>query len=260
MNKKTYIGLVVLIVGLCVILTVIKGGNIGAITPNPPPPPPPSGLHPYDQAVLQSAWPQIISLSASPPMGNPKAPYTLVECGDFQCPNCGKAAPLLEKLVADSKGNVKMYFHNFPLPSIHPHAVEAAQAGLSAAAQGKFWQMYHLLYTHQDELIDSEIEYNAKFIPGFDAAKLQSDLSTQKYDSLLRQQSAVLTAVNLQSTPTVFLRKGNGLISVYVGTGGDKPYKGVQALCDAPPWFPPPAHPIVHPTAALQMPQSSEND
>ncbi len=89
--------------------------------------------------------------------GNPEAPVTVVEYGDFECPYCAAAAPVLRQLVEESDGGVRLIFRNFPLPSVHPHALTAALAAEAAGAQGAYWKMHDLLYTKQDRLDDRSL-------------------------------------------------------------------------------------------------------
>jgi protein-disulfide isomerase len=85
--------------------------------------------------------------------GKPDAAVTVYEMSDFQCPYCRRFAletfPVLESEYINS-GKVRWVFVNFPLTSIHPNAVAAAEVALCAARQGAFWRVHDLLYTHQD--------------------------------------------------------------------------------------------------------------
>jgi len=77
--------------------------------------------------------------------GDPDAPVTLEEFGDFQCPPCGQFAGFVEELLREYNSRLRVVFRNFPLPG-HEHAREAAQAAEAAGLQGKFWEMYDTLY------------------------------------------------------------------------------------------------------------------
>lgn len=76
-------------------------------------------------------------------LGPPDAPVTLLEYGDFECPYCGMAHPVLQALVADNPDTVRLVYRHFPITNIHPHALPAAEA---AGAQGKFWDARHALH------------------------------------------------------------------------------------------------------------------
>src|SRR6187551_3300877 len=84
--------------------------------------------------------------------GPADAPVTLVEYGDFECPYCGRAEPVLRELLADFGDELRFVFRNLPLSDVHPRAQLAAEAAEAAAAQGKFWEMHDALLDHQDEL------------------------------------------------------------------------------------------------------------
>jgi protein-disulfide isomerase len=84
--------------------------------------------------------------------GNLQAGVTLVEYGDYQCPYCGRAHPLLKRLLKEKGEAVHFVFRNFPLQEIHPMALSAALAAEAAGVQGKFWEMHDLIFEHQNEL------------------------------------------------------------------------------------------------------------
>jgi len=84
--------------------------------------------------------------------GLPDAPMTLVEYGDYQCPYCGAAYPVVKQLQRHFGKRLRFVFRNFPLTQAHPYALIAAEAAEAAALQGKFWQMHDHIYEHQDEL------------------------------------------------------------------------------------------------------------
>jgi len=87
--------------------------------------------------------------------GAPDAPLTVVEYGDFECPYCGAAAPVLREVVDGSAGRVRLVFRHFPLFTKHPFALTAA---LAAEASGdRFWAMHDLLFAHQDRLTDADL-------------------------------------------------------------------------------------------------------
>ncbi|WP_212830490.1 thioredoxin domain-containing protein [Catellatospora sp. TT07R-123] len=94
--------------------------------------------------------------------GADDAPVTLVEYGDFECPYCGAAAPVLRRLVDTSGGAVRLVFRHFPLFTTHAFALTAA---LAAEASGdKFWQMHDLLFAHQHRLTDADLAGYARQI------------------------------------------------------------------------------------------------
>src|SRR3977135_2326108 len=82
-------------------------------------------------------------------LGASHAPVTIVEYGDFECPNCKQAAPAVKLLLERFEGKVRLVFRHFPLEEVHPHALHAALAAEAAGAQDRFWQMHDLLFENQ---------------------------------------------------------------------------------------------------------------
>src|SRR5216117_2425428 len=85
-------------------------------------------------------------------LGASHAPVTVVEFGDFECPNCKQAAPAVKLLLERFEERVRFVYRHFPLMDVHPHALLAAQAAEAAGAQGKFWQMHDMLFDNQSHL------------------------------------------------------------------------------------------------------------
>ena len=81
----------------------------------------------------------------------PDATITLIEYGDYQCPKCGIAYPLIKTLMQEFRNKLRFVFRNFPLPK-HPQAMIAAQTAEAAGHQHKFWEMHDLIFEHQDKL------------------------------------------------------------------------------------------------------------
>jgi protein-disulfide isomerase len=99
--------------------------------------------------------PQVIELDRHV-YGAPDAPVTVVEYGDFECPYCGAAAPVLREVIDGSAGQVRLVFRHFPLFTKHPFALTAA---LAAEASGdRFWAMHDQLFAHQPKFTDPELE------------------------------------------------------------------------------------------------------
>lgn len=96
----------------------------------------------------------VISKDA-PSQGSPVAPVVIVEFGDFQCPFCRQAAPILDQLLQKYPEAVQLSWKNFPLSDVHPEAIAAAEAAMCAAKQGKFWAYHDALYNNQDALDDT---------------------------------------------------------------------------------------------------------
>src|SRR5688572_24984215 len=136
--------------------------------------------------------------------GPADAPVTLVEYGDYECPYCGKAYPIVKKIQERMGDRLRFVFRNFPLNTIHAHAGVAAQAAESAGAQGKFWEMHDLLYENQDKLADADLSQYALRL-GLEIYRFQSDLSGEVFASRVRDdfRGGIRSGVN--GTPTFFI-------------------------------------------------------
>jgi protein-disulfide isomerase len=89
--------------------------------------------------------------------GPADAPVTLVEYGDYECPHCGRAFPIVKALQKTLKGKLRFVFRNFPISQIHPHAEHAAIAAEAAGRQGKFWPMHDRIFLNQAHLDDASL-------------------------------------------------------------------------------------------------------
>ena len=85
------------------------------------------------------------------------AKLTVVEYGDYQCPYCGQAYPIVEQLLSTFDGSMRLIFRNLPLADMHPHAEAAAEMAEAVALQGKFWDIHDALYENQRDLSDASI-------------------------------------------------------------------------------------------------------
>jgi len=135
--------------------------------------------------------------------GSLDAPITLLEYGDYECPYCAAAAPVLDELVAGSDGTVRLIFRNFPLHAMHPYALTAALAAEAAAAQGGFWPMHDLLFAQQARLTDWDLAKYAKKL-GLDASKVTGDAAQPYGDKVEADFEAGLRA-GVRGTPSVFI-------------------------------------------------------
>jgi protein-disulfide isomerase len=136
--------------------------------------------------------------------GNADASVTLVEYGDYECPYCGMAYPIVKKLQSEFGDKLRFVFRNFPLADIHPHAEHAAEAAEAAAAQGKFWQMHDALYEHQKSLGDTKIKELAESL-GLNGMTLLEQVHRQIFADRIEEdfESGVVSGVN--GTPTFFI-------------------------------------------------------
>jgi Na+/H+ antiporter NhaA len=135
--------------------------------------------------------------------GPDEAPVTLVEYGDFQCPYCGRAEPVVRELLADF-GDVRYVWRHLPLTDVHPGAQLAAEASEAAAAQGRFWEMHDLLLAHQDALRPPDLSRYAGEL-GLDVERFSEELRRHVWAGRVAEDvdSADLSAVS--GTPTFFV-------------------------------------------------------
>jgi protein-disulfide isomerase len=136
--------------------------------------------------------------------GPDDAPLTLVEYGDFECPHCGRAYPILKSIKQQLGARLRVVFRHFPLTETHPHAAHAAETAESAATQGKFWEMHDALFEHQEALDDDALIAYADEL-GLDATRVARDLESGTYAPRVRAnfRSGVRSGVN--GTPTFFV-------------------------------------------------------
>jgi protein-disulfide isomerase len=136
--------------------------------------------------------------------GPAKAPVTLLEYGDYECPYCGEAYPVVKALQERLGDQVRFVFRNFPLAEAHPHAEHAAEAAEAAGAQGKFWEMHDLLYENQDALEDEDLVRYARALH-LDVPRFVKEMKEGVCAERVREdfRSGVKSGVN--GTPTFFI-------------------------------------------------------
>ena len=143
--------------------------------------------------------------------GKSTARLELVEYGDYQCPHCGHAYPIIKKLQHNLGADLKFVFRNFPLSEAHPDAFNAAVAAEAAGLQQKFWEMHDIIFENQTELDAESLFAYAKTI-GLDMARFKTDLQKNTIAAKVEQdfESGIRSGVN--GTPSFFIngKKYNG--------------------------------------------------
>jgi protein-disulfide isomerase len=137
-------------------------------------------------------------------LGPPDAPITLVEYGDFECPNCLAAYPVIQGLLASLENRLRFVFRHFPIVLSHDHAQKAAEAAEAAGAQGKFWEMHDLLFEHQDELDTVSLIAYAGTL-GLDVERFTRELQSGTYADRVYDDRAGGEVGGVSWTPTFFV-------------------------------------------------------
>jgi protein-disulfide isomerase len=140
--------------------------------------------------------------------GNPDAPVTLEEFGDFQCPPCGKFSEFVEELLKEYNPRLRLVFRNFPL-SGHEHAREAALAAEAAGLQGKFWEMHDTLYREQETWTKApnvrELFESYAGTIGLDVDQFKKDMDGDKARERVDSDRALADFLGVKATPTLFI-------------------------------------------------------
>lgn len=140
--------------------------------------------------------------------GSATARVTLVEYGDFQCPYCGDAYPVVHELLDRFEIQLRFVFRHMPLTDLHPRALAAAQAAEAAGAQGRFWEMHDRLFEHQRELADSDLLAHAEAL-GLDVGRFAQDLEDRVHLERIEDDYRSGARSGVPSTPRFFV---NGVI------------------------------------------------
>jgi protein-disulfide isomerase len=136
--------------------------------------------------------------------GPADAPVTLVEYGDYECPYCGAAYPIIKDVQARMGKRLRFVFRSFPITTSHPHAEQAAEAAEAAASQGRFWQMHDLLFENQRNLRDQDLRTYAEEL-GLDVDLFDKELAEHVHAERVHEDfmSGVRSGVN--GTPTFYI-------------------------------------------------------
>ena len=147
--------------------------------------------------------------------GLASAPVTLVEYGDYECPYCRAALPIVQELQGLLDEQLRYVFRHFPLTGSHPHAQHAAEAAEAAAAQGQFFEMHVALFEHQDALEDDDLVGYAADL-GLDATQIRRELGAHSHAGRVRDDFESGVRSGVRGTPTFYLDdiRYDGIIGV----------------------------------------------
>lgn len=137
--------------------------------------------------------------------GPADAPVTLVEYGDFECPDCGRAYPIVKEIQRRMGEQLRFVYRHYPLPQ-HPHAVHAAEAAEAAGAQGKFWEMHDTLFEHQRALEDEHLLQYAQQL-GLDVKRFERELKSHTYEERIAEDVESGDISGVFGTPTFYINE-----------------------------------------------------
>jgi protein-disulfide isomerase len=137
-------------------------------------------------------------------LGDVSAAVTLVEFGDFECSYCARAVALVDEVRARLGRRLRFAYRHFPIAELHPHAQLAAEASEAAAVQGRFWEMYGLLFKHQNALDRASLVRYAGRL-GLDLARFTSDLDDHVFRDVVALQAEGGQWIGVKGTPAFFI-------------------------------------------------------
>jgi len=136
--------------------------------------------------------------------GLENAPHTLVEYGDYECPDCGRLYAILRDLQEDFGSRLRIVYRHYPLSGSHPHAQKAAEASEAAGAQGRFWEMHALLFEHQNALDTKDLWHYATELR-LDLDRFRRELKDGVYSDRVREDFRAGVQNGVYATPELFL-------------------------------------------------------
>jgi protein-disulfide isomerase len=136
--------------------------------------------------------------------GPAEAPVTLVEYGDYECPYCGAAYPIVKQVQERMGPRLRFVFRNFPITTSHAHAEQAAEAAEAADAQGRFWEMHDHLYEHQRNLETEDLRRYAAEL-GLDVERFADELAQHVHEPRVREDFMSGARSGVNGTPTFYI-------------------------------------------------------
>jgi protein-disulfide isomerase len=137
-------------------------------------------------------------------LGPRDAPITLVEYGDYECPDCFNAVPVIQEVRKALGDRLRIIFRHYPQSSIHPHASTAAEAAEAAAEQGKFWEMHQALFKHQKELGTLDLSHLALTL-GLEIYQFETSRTRDKHLRRIQADFESGQRSGVKGTPTFFI-------------------------------------------------------
>jgi len=195
-SKRTWIIFVIIIVGVMgALIASSKSGNKSV------------DISSVDAGAIQTATDKDGNI-ADHTQGNLDSKLILIEYGDYQCPPCANAYPIVKDLVKKYSDKVLFVFRNFPIPSLHPNARAAAATAEAAGLQGKYWEMHDKLYENQSAWSSASTSERTTIFKdyasqiGLDTDKFTKDVSLDSIIAKIDFDVAVGKSVKVEGTPT----------------------------------------------------------
>jgi predicted DsbA family dithiol-disulfide isomerase len=184
--------------------TAVRFANFGAYIVSKDVPARSLGFLARERAkFINEETPRTFTYVGSPSLGNEKAKITIVEFAEFKCPYCVNLGSVLKKLVNESNGQVRFVFKHFPL-KMHPGSLFSSKAALVAHRQGKFWQMYDLLFKDFSKQTMEDVLGYAQAL-GLNVERFKSDLEDLAIEELIERDKMEGARATVTGTPTLFI-------------------------------------------------------
>jgi protein-disulfide isomerase len=174
------------------------------------------------RVMLEPPRQKVAMVSTSPVRGPADAPVEIVEFSDFQCPFCQRVGPALTQVLNTYGNRIRLVYREYPLPN-HPNARPAAEAGMCANEQGKFWPYHDRLFANQQRLSASELKQHAVDL-GLDAARFNACVDSHKYMPLIDADISAGNESGVNGTPAFFI---NGRM-----LSGAQPFDAFKKIID----------------------------
>ncbi|TMQ49139.1 MAG: disulfide bond formation protein DsbA [Candidatus Eisenbacteria bacterium] len=139
-------------------------------------------------------------------MIDPNAPVTILEYGDFECPYCAMAAPVLERIVVENPDAIRLIYRHFPVTTVHPLSLIAAEAAEAGGAQGKFWQMHNALFANQPRFESDSLRQLSRAI-GLDIRRFDREMEAHVHLQEVKQDFRRGVQDGVNGTPTLLINR-----------------------------------------------------
>ncbi|BCB76203.1 DsbA family protein [Phytohabitans flavus] len=137
-------------------------------------------------------------------LGPDSAPVTLVEYGDYQCPYCARAHPVVQRLMRERAAQLRYVYRHFPITDVHPYAEVAAEAAEAAGVRGQFWRIHDWLFTEQDQLTPRTLITGLAGL-GLDTDVVADEIRSHVYLAKVRADFIGGIRSDVHGTPTFFV-------------------------------------------------------